>query len=447
MTTFAVSSAPSRTASRTAFLAIAAGNLLVVLDTTILNVAVPDVSASLRPSPAALPWAVDAYTVVFAGLLLVGGVLADRWGARRVYLWGLGAFAVLSALCAAAPGIGVLIAGRALLGAAGAGLVPASLALLVHLNPDPARRTRAVASWAVVSGVGASAGPLLGGALVELGGWRLVFLVNPPIALAVLLVARGLTAPSVQEARGLDLAGLLLSTAGLGLLTFGLVEAGIEGWTSVRALVALVASAAAFAALPFAERRTAFPVLPPALLALPKVRAAMAGAAVACFAYFGSLYLLAVWMQDAYALSPWRAGLVSLPMVLPVCFMPLVAGRLMARHGARPVLLTGVVLAAVGGVLLLFAGGAHPPLALLFAAELVLAGTGTLCITAAAAEMAAATPPAYAATGQGALNGVRQAGSALGVATLGTLTHLPSAGWILIPAGLLGTAVLLASRA
>ncbi|WP_230420431.1 MFS transporter, partial [Catenulispora pinistramenti] len=129
---------------RLAFAAIATGNLLVLLDTSILNVAVPDVQRTLHPSAAALPWAVDAYTVVFAGLLLAAGVFADRWGARRVYLGALAAFAVLSALCAAAPDVSVLIGGRALLGAAGAGLVPASMALLIGLYPDPARRQRAV---------------------------------------------------------------------------------------------------------------------------------------------------------------------------------------------------------------------------------------------------------------------------------------------------------------
>ncbi|MFD0562423.1 MFS transporter [Kitasatospora saccharophila] len=316
--------------------------------------------ASLHPGAAALPWAVDAYTVVFAGLLLAGGAVADRWGARRVYAWSLGLFAVLSVLCALAPGIGWLIAGRALLGAAGAGLVPASLALLIHLNPDPGRRTRAIGAWTALSGLGAAAGPVLGGALVELGGWRLVFLVNPPIALAALLLARRLPRPPVRAARALDRPGLVLSTAALGLLTFGLVEAGSAGWGSPFALVPAAAALVCFAALALVERRVAAPVLPPALLALPRVRAAMVAAAVSCFAYFGGMYLFAVRLQHGYGLSPLQAGLASLPIAFPVCVMPFFTGRLVARYGSRPVLLAGMSASVLAGLLLVACGGPHP---------------------------------------------------------------------------------------
>ncbi|MER7222477.1 MFS transporter [Streptomyces rubradiris] len=421
---------------RLAFAGIAVGNLLVLLDTSVLNVAVPDIQASLHPSSAALPWTVDAYTVVFAGLLLAGGVVADRWGARRVYACALALFAALSVACALAPGAGTLIAGRALLGAAGAGLVPASLALLIHLNPDPARRTRAIGAWTALSGLGAAVGPVLGGALVELGGWRLVFLVNPLLALAALLPVRRLPAPPVRDTRPLDRPGLLLSTAGLGLLTFGLAEAGVEGWAAPRALLPVAAASACFAAVVLVERRSAFPVLPPALLVLPRVRAAMAAAAVSCFAYFGGMYQLAVWFQHTYDLTPFQAGLASLPMAFPVCVMPFFTGRLVARHGPRPVLLAGTSAAVTAGALLAFATGDHPPLPLVVAAELALAATGTLSIPGAAAAVAAAAPAEYAATSQGALNGIRQAGSALGVAVLGTLGGLSTSGYVLLGAGM-----------
>ncbi|GGU80838.1 MFS transporter [Streptomyces albospinus] len=440
---------PAPVRSRLAFAGIAAGNLLVLLDTSILNVAVPDLQRSLHPAAAALPWAVDAYTVVFAGLLLAAGVLADRWGARRVYVLALTAFAALSVLCAAAPDTGSLIAGRALLGAAGAGLVPASLALLIALSPDPAGRTRAIGAWAALSGLGAAAGPVLGGGLIELGGWRLVFLVNPPIALAALLLARRLPAPPARAAgnalRALDRPGLLLSTTALAALTFGLVEAGIEGWAAPPAWGPIAGALLAFAALTAVERRAAAPVLPPALLALPRVRAAMLAAAVSCFAFFGGMYLLAVRLQHAYGLSPLAAGLASLPLTFPVCVMPFFTGRLVARHGARPVLLTGMSATALAGVLLLLAGNGHAPLPLIVAAELALAAAGTLSIPGAAAEMAVAAPAELAATGQGALNGIRQAGSALGVAVLGTLGGLPGAGGVLVVIG--SAAALLIFRA
>ncbi|MEV6791443.1 MFS transporter [Streptomyces sp. NPDC051320] len=440
----AVAVPPSAAWRRLTFAGIATGNLLVPLDTSILNVAVPDMQSSLHPAAAALPWAVDAYTVVFAGLLLAGGVFADRWGARRVYGYALGAFAVLSVLCALAPDVGSLIGGRALLGAAGAGLVPASLALLIHISPDPARRTRAIGSWAALSGLGAAAGPVLGGGLVELGGWRLVFLANPPIALAALLLARRLPSSPVRAARALDRAGLLLSTTGLGALTFGLVEAGIKSWSSPYALFPIGIAVLAFAALTAVERRVVSPVLPPALLALPKVRAAMVAAAVSCFAYFGGMYMLAVWLQHTYQLSPFKAGLASLPIAFPVCVMPFFTGRLVARYGPRPVLLSGMSASVLSGVLLIFTTGHHPSIVLVIAAELALAASGTLSIPGAAAAMALSAPPEYAATSQGALNGIRQAGSALGVAALGTLATLPTAGFVLLVVGAIAV-VLVAS--
>ncbi|ETK37481.1 MFS transporter, partial [Microbispora sp. ATCC PTA-5024] len=212
-----------------AFAAVAAGNFLVLLDTSILNVALPDLRRDLQAPVAALPWAVDAYTVVFAGLLLASGSLADRWGPRRVYRVALAAFGLVSLLCAAAPGAGALIGARALLGVAAAGLVPASLAVLAALYPEPARRARAVGAWAAVTSLGLISGPVLGGVLVALGGWRLVFLVNPPVALLALLVSRGLPSGPARAGRPVDRAGLALSVAGLGCLAFGLIGAGTEG--------------------------------------------------------------------------------------------------------------------------------------------------------------------------------------------------------------------------
>ncbi|WP_206313650.1 MFS transporter [Streptomyces coryli] len=419
------------------FAGIVAGNGLVLLDTTILNVALPDVRTDLGASAAALPWTADAYTVVFAGLLLAAGAVADRFGPRRVYRWSLAAFAALSLLCAAAPGAAALIGGRALLGAAGAGMVPASLALLAALYPKPARRARAVGAWAALSSIGMIAGPVLGGALVELGGWRLIFLVNPPIAALAIWASRGLHSTRATSPRRADPAGLALSVTGLTSLTFGLIDAGTGGWARPLPVAALLLAAAAFAALAIAERRVPAPALPPALLRLRPVRAAMVTATTATWTVYGVLFLLTHWLVEDRGLGPFQAGLAFLPLTLPMCVLPLLTGRLVARTGTRPAMLAGLTAVAASGGLLAFAGH-DAPLGLIAAVQLVLAVGATLSIPAATAELSSSAPAELAATGQGALNAARQAGAALGVAVLGTCGDLGTAGWVVLAGGAAG---------
>ncbi len=429
------------------FFGIAAGNLLVLLDASVLTVALPDLQRDLHASDAALPWAVNAYTVVFAGLLLASGAIADRFGPRRVYRAALAGFTVISLLCAVAPTTGALLGGRALLGVAAAGLVPASLALLAHLYPDKAQRSRMVGAWAAVTSVGLVAGPVLGGLLVTAGGWRLVFLVNPPIALLALAFAGKLSGHrSGNRTHSLDCAGLVLSVAALGALSFGLIDGGTSGWRHPAPLVALAVAVVAVAALVLVERRAAAPVLPPALLALPRVRADLVAGSVATLVFYGTFFALTRWLQDTRHLSPWQAGFSFLPMTLPMCVLPFYAGRFVARFGALPVILVGLSADVVSGVLLAFAApGAS--LAWVFAAQVFLVIASTLAIPGATADMAGTAPPHLAATGQGAFNAARQAGSALGVALLGTLASLYSAGLVLAGcAALAVTLVLLAQR-
>ena len=437
---------PSR---RTAlsFLGIATGNFLVLLDASILNVALPDMRRDLHAPAAALPWTVDAYTVVFAGLMLAAGAIADRFGARRVYIASLVSFAAICLLSAASPDIGTLIAGRALLGVAAAGLVPASLALLAGLYPDPVRRTRAIGTWAGVTTLGLVAGPVLGGLLVSAGGWRLVLLVNPPIALLGLLAARRLDAPRPQNPRRIDRAGLALSILTLGALTFGLVDGGTAGWSRPLPWIALALAAIAAAALVFAEHRVAHPALPPALISLGRVRAAMIAGAAANFVFYGILFALTQWLQNVRGLDPLDAGLAMLPGMVVLGLCATQSGRLIARFGARHLIYVGLAVDALAGVLLALVGS-HTPLVAIIGVQFVIGIGGPLVIPTVTAELASATPPHLAATGQGALNTARQAGSALGVAVLGTLAGPHSSGPALAAGSLVALAVIvLANRA
>ena len=436
----AVRAAPTGTAAR--FLGIAAGNFLVLLDASVLTVALPDVRDDLHASAGVLPWAVNAYTVVFAGLLLAAGSVADRFGPRRVYRAALAGFAVFSLLCMVAPGIGALVAGRALLGAAAAGLVPASLALLAALYPEAKRRSRMVGAWAAVTSVGLVCGPLVGGALVSAGGWRLVFLVNPPVALVALLCSGRLSGDRVGAARPVDRAGLALSVVGLGALSFGFIDGGTSGWGRPAPWVALVVAALAVVGLIRVQRRVAYPVLPPALLRLARVRADLVAGSVASLVFYGVFFALTLWLQEVRQLGPVGAGVALLPMTLPMCVVPLVAGRLVARVGAGPVILAGLAADVVSGVLLAFAGPGDA-LGWVVGAQVFLVLGSTLTIPAATADVAAAAPRELAATGQGAFNAARQAGQALGVALLGTLSTLRAAGAVLAVVALLSVLLVL----
>ncbi|KAB8180609.1 MFS transporter [Microbispora catharanthi] len=432
---------PARPHAGTKFAGIAAGSFMIGLDASVLNVALPDMRRELHASAASLPWTVDAYTVVLAGLLLASGSIADRFGPRRVYRVALAGFALASLVCAAAPSAGVLIAGRALLGAPAAGLVPASMALLAALYPDPDHRSRKIGALVSISGLGIVGGPVLGGALVAAGGWRLVFLVNLPVAVLTLLASGGLSDHRGGTPRPLDLAGLLLSVAGLTALTFGLVDAGTSGWVRPLPLGALTAAAVAFGVFSVVQRRTRAPVLPPALTALARVRTDLAVAVVSQLVFYGLLFTLTQWMvRDV---SPLRAGLSFLPMTVPVIFIPMVTGRLVVRFGARPVMLAGLVLDLLGGLLLTM--GSTSTWAIV--AVQVLIGAGSpLAIPACIADMSAAVPLELAATGQGALNAARQAGTAIGVAVFGTLSALSTTGIVLAAFAALTVAVVSLNR-
>ena len=431
---------PANPRAKAAFAGIVAGNFMVLLDATILNVALPDVKTHLHASAAALPWTVDAYTVVFAGLMLASGAIADRFGARKVYQSAVALFGLISLLCALAPNAAGLIAGRALLGAAAAGMVPASLALLAGLYPDAKERTKAIGAWAALSGIGLAVGPVLGGALVAAGGWRLVFVVNPPLALASWFLVRGLSSHRSERREKFDVPGLVLFTVALSALTYGLVDAGTEGWGSPAPLTALGLAVLAAVAVAFVERRAETPVLPPELLRLGRVRNNLVTAVSANYIFYGLLYSLTLWLEQTRHLSAAMTGVAFLPMMVPMCFLPLLTSRLAHRFGARPMVMVAMVAnIAVGAVLSTV--GAHTSLAVVILAQVLMALATTMTIPSITADMAVATPRALAATGQGALNAARQTGSALGVAILGTLSGMHAAG-IAMAVGALVTLVL-----
>ncbi|WP_439383791.1 MFS transporter [Amycolatopsis lexingtonensis] len=386
------------------------GYFLVMLDTTIVTVALP----SLSPSLADQQWISNGYTLTFAAFLLTAGAWSDRFGARRVFFIGLVAFAVLSGLSAlASPGF--LIALRALLGVAGALLVPSSLSLIATAYPVPAARAKAMGVWAAVSGTGLVAGPLLGGVLTEAFGWRAIFVVNVPVALVALALSR--SAPATPpKPRRLDVVSQVSAVVALSTLTYALVE-GVF-WPSILFAVA---------ALVFvrAQRRS------DAMLPRPLVSWGLMAGAIVNFGLSGVLFVLSLYFQQARGYAPSATGLAFLPLTIPTAFNPIFTGRLVARVGPRIPAVSGFSLMALGTLL----EACSPTLSVLALASL---GFGvSLAIPSLLTAVVGSAPPELAGIAGGALNASRQTGAVLGVAVLGVLASGTSTAFALAAAAVL----------
>ena len=404
---------------------------MIQLDVTIVNVALPAIQREIGGSLAGLQWVIDGYTLALAAIMLTAGSAADRIGARKVFAAGLTVFAAGSAACAAAPALGVLIAARAVQGLGASALLPCSLALLVHQFPDPRARARALGVWGAMGSLGVALGPVLGGALVALAGWRSIFLVNVPVCLVtVVLLRRYVTESPLNPARRTDLPGLLLGIGALAGLTAGFITAGQRGWLSPLPAVLLAAGLVAGWCFVRAERRQKAPMLPLALFRSRGLSTATGiGVLFNAFLY-GSLLCLSLFLQQARHESVLATGLILLPMSLFVGAGSLASGRLTARFGPRRPMIAGLALGAAGAALLATAGPGSS-LAVVVAGS-ILVGLVSLAMPAMTAVVVGAAGADHAGVASGVLNAARQAGGALGVALLGSLftgsdLHVPLA--------------------
>ena len=389
------------------------GYFLVMLDMTIVTVALPALSSSLAEQQ----WISNGYTLTFAAFLLTAGAWSDRFGARRMFFTGLTSFALFSALSAFSFAPSMLIALRALLGVAGALLVPSSLSLITAAYPASAARAKAMGVWAALSGTGLVAGPLLGGLLTQTFGWRAIFLVNVPVALVALALSRSAPATPPKPGR-VDLIGQISAIVALSTLTYALVEG--SPWI----LTVSVVAAAVFVA----SQRRPDAMFPRRLLS----RGLLAGA-IANFALSGVLFVLSLYFQETRGYSPSSTGLAFLPLTIPTAFNPIFTGRLVARIGPRIPAVSGFLLMSTGTLLQAFTSWSVIALALL--------GFGvSLAIPSLLAAAVGSAPPELAGTAGGALNASRQTGAVLGVAILGALLNTTSTTTALVVAG----AVLLA---
>jgi MFS transporter, DHA2 family, methylenomycin A resistance protein len=400
---------------------------MILLDVTIVNVALPSIQRELDVTPGTLVWTINAYVLPLASFILVGGSLGDRYGRKRVFALGFALFTLFSAGCALSTSDHMLIAFRALQGVGAALLAPLSLSILVDAF-EPERRAWAIGMWATIAGFGFGLGPVLGGALIEAFDWSAIFWVNVPIGLAGLLA----TLAHVREsrdpnARRLDLGGAALASGALFCLTLGLVETDDHAWTSAFTVGFLGSAVALGAAFLVFEARHREPMLPLDFFRRPAFTVANADYALMYAALAGTLFFVSLYFQNVKGFSALETGLSWLTMNVPFLLVSPFAGRLQARFGARRVVVGGALLAGLGVLDFALLGLDSPFVQALPGYVLVGVGYGA-AVPAISAVAMGAIEVERAGVASGVLNTARQVGSALGLATLGSIATAVAAG-------------------
>jgi EmrB/QacA subfamily drug resistance transporter len=404
--------------------AVCLAQFMVILDVAIVNVALPAMGHGLHFSSTGLQWVVNAYTITFAGFLMLGARSADLLGRRRVLVAGTALFAFASLLSALATSPALLVAARALQGFAGAAVSPATLSIITSSLPEGPERNRGLGLWAALGGLGASSGALLGGALTQAFGWPAIFAINVPIgALVIALALRAIPADPIRSGpRHFDVSGAILVTLGLTSLTYGIVRTDSLGWGSTGVLAPIGAAVVLLAAFALQEGRIArAPLVPLSIFRLRGLRAANLVVLLMYAALFSMFYFITLYLQDVLHQSALVAGLSFLPMTLAVFTGSSVAPRLVARLGVRPVVTLGMLLGAAGLVVFtnLHPGGSYFAVVLPGAIPAGLGmGLGLVSSTIAATQ---GVPPAQSGLASGLLNMSRLFGGALGLAVLGTI--------------------------
>jgi EmrB/QacA subfamily drug resistance transporter len=404
---------------------------MVILDVAVVNVALPAMRHGLHFSTTGLQWVVNAYTLTFAGFLMLGGRAADLLGRRRVFVAGTALFALSSLACALAASRGLLIAARALQGFGGAVLSPATLSIITSSLPEGRERNRGLAAWGAVGGLGASSGALLGGVLTQTLGWPAIFAVNVPVGVAVLALAPRVIPDEIRNSgpRHFDVSGALLVTAGLVSLTYGIVRTGSLGWGSTGVLVPLAAAVLLICSFLYVEARVAkAPLVPLSIFKLSQLRAANAVVILMYSALFSMFFFVTLYLQQVLGDDALQAGLSFLPATLSVFAGSTVAPRVVSRFGIRPAVTAGMLSASAGLVLLtgVRPGGSYLSVVL---PGVVLAGLGMgLALVSSTIAATQGVPRSQSGLASGLLNSSRLFGGALGLAVLSTIADAQAHG-------------------
>ncbi len=394
---------------------------VTVLDGTIVNVALPTLASELSASTRSLQWIVDAYLLVFAGLLLAAGGLGDRFGRRRVLVGGLVWFGVTSAFAGSSSAVGSLIASRALMGAGAALIFPATLAIITNVFPDPSERAKAIGVWGATTGIAVAAGPIVGGWLLEHFWWGSVFYVNVPIAVVALVATLAVVPESRDEhAPRLDLAGFVLSIAAISALVFTIIEAPGWGWASPTTLAGFAIAAVLLTAFVVWELHAKHPMLPVRIFENLRFSAASLSIASAFFALFGFIFLITQYFQIVRGYSPLGAGVRTLPVAISIAVASVIAPRIVASAGTTRVVAAGLGLMAASFVWISTASAVTPYLEIV--GQMVLLGAGLGATTTPATEsIMGSLPLDKAGVGSAVNDTTRELGGTLGVAIIGSV--------------------------
>src|SRR3954463_7488385 len=413
-------------ASATAVLAVVAvAQFMVILDATVVNVALPTIQRDVGFSEQSLSWVLNAYTLMFGGFLLLGGRLADRLGRRRLFMAGIAVFSGASLICGVSQSEGMLLVARGLQGLGGAMVSPAALSIILTTFAEGSGRNRALAVWGAIAGVGGAIGLLLGGVIVEVLTWRWVFFINVPIGAVVLALTPRIVPESRSEAAsegGYDAGGAVAITLGTIALVFTLIKADSWGWTSGRTLVGFAVAAVLIVAFVAIERRHRDPLVPLRIFSNRSLAASDATMLVVAAALFGVFFFCTLYLQQVLGYSALRTGLAYLPFSLTLIGVSALASRLVDRFTPKPVLSAGLLVSTAGFVLLTRVDGHADYASHVLPAMIVLGlglGMSFVPITIAATNGVAAADSGLAS---GLLNTTQQVGGSLGLAILSSVS-------------------------
>jgi len=404
-----------------ALFAASLGFTVVLLDVTVVNIALESIRSELGSSLSGLEWVVNTYTLTFAAFLLSAGAIGDIWGAKRVFLIGFAVFTFASIACGYSSSIIELNTARLLQGCGAAILVPNSLALVSQMYSDPQERTKAISVWASVGGLALAAGPLVGGGLLSQFGWRSIFLLNVPLGVGAMWATyRYAPSGARQSDKKIDKIGQFFAVAGLACLTTAVIEVGDRQAPALVVEGCAVASVVAFVALIISQKLIKQPMLP---LELFKVRAFTTSSLIGVlvnFSFYGLIFLYSLFFQRVWRYSPLQTGFAFMPMTAIIMFVNLIAGKWAAKSGPRPVLFAGSLTAALGYFSLLETGATPNYQAIV--CQLAVAGAGiALCVPAMTSAMMSSIGKEHTGIASGLLNSSRQVGGLLGVSVFGVL--------------------------